>query len=539
MHRWHGRPLQLFRYTLVTVLLVLASAGHRVPAMAQQSAETHYTSPTFGYSVAWPMPWYLYLTEYDGTFDTLVLLDDESIVQLSGAQLANETVQRVLDANVEVYRSDPDNTNFQQMAAGDCAYPSTGVAACYRYDLLSSDGSTNAIATLFESRALGDELYLAMIAQVPERFFADYLTIWREIAIAGPGDPVPTPATGNDWEQVEIDGADYRIEPGVSALDRDLTIEGIEFARRTVRAMAGTFSTEPLTVTVRSTASLRTPDQYGLTSRVGSIFIYTGSTSWPLISPIERLQGLVHEYFHIFQFDRMDRADKSVPAWFQEGSADAFGFLAVSQLGVTGQMDFIRLSLYRIQQFDTPGPLCSYDVTDGTFVPEVYSLGHLAIQELLARNGQSIEALVRVFEEIGDGVSFEDAFASTFHVSVDQFCADVEAWRTTLAPVDDYPADLVVYQGEDVPSDVAFGSVPAQAAPGQQVLITATTSAAANCALTMTADKRSGPIVSETFANGSGEAFWLLIVPENALPGQMSMEISCGAAPVSRQLTIT
>ena len=44
---------------------------------------------------------------------------------------------------------------------------------------------------------------------------------------------------------------------------------------------------------------------------------------------------------------------------------------------------------------------------------------------------------------------------------------------------------------------------------------------------------------SETFANGSGEAFWLVIVPENALPGQVSVEISCGAAPVSRQLTIT
>ena len=35
----------------------------------------------------------------------------------------------------------------------------------------------------------------------------------------------------------------------------------------------------------------------------------------------------------------------------------------------------------------------------------------------------------------------------------------------------------------------------------------------------MTGDRRSGPIFSETFANGSGEAFWLVIVPENALPG--------------------
>ena len=146
---------------------------------------------------------------------------------------------------------------------------------------------------------------------------------------------------------------------------------------------------------------------------------------------------------------------------------------------------------------------------------------------------------MQVFDEIGNGATFEDAFADTSHVSVDQFCADVEAWRATLAPVDDYPPDLVVYQGEDLPSEVAFASAPAQAEPGQQVLVTANTTAAANCDLNMTVDRRSGPIFSETFANGSGEAFWLVIVPENALPGQVSVEISCGAAPVSRQLTIT
>ena len=127
-----------------------------------------------------------------------------------------------------------------------------------------------------------------------------------------------------------------------------------------------------------------------------------------------------------------------------------------------------------MQHFDSPGPLCSYAVIDETFTPEVYSLAHLAIQGLLARNGQSISALFQIFDEIGDGATFEDAFADTFHVSVDQFCADVEAWRATLAPVDDYPPDLVVYQGEDLPSEVAFASAPAQAEPGQQVLVTAT-----------------------------------------------------------------
>ncbi len=539
MDRWHGRTLQLVRYALVAVLLAGAIAGHRIPVLARQGPANSYISPSFGYSIAWPMSWYVNSAGYDGTYDTLMLVDDESIVQLSGAQFSNDTVQHVFEVNVEFFLSDPEYTNVEQMAASDCAYPTDGVVACYRYDIVSSDGSTKTIESVFESRVLGDGLYLVTIAQVYEQFFADYLTIWQDIAVAGPGEPVATPATGNDWEQVEIGDEVYRIEPGVSALDRDLVIEGIEYARRTVRAMVGPLSTDRLTVTVRSTASLRTPDLYGLTTHDNAIFIYTGSTSWPLISPMERLQGLVHEYFHMFQFDRLDRGDATVPGWFQEGSADAFGFLAASQLGVTDQIDFIRLSLYRLQHFDSPGPLCSYAVIDETFTPEVYSLAHLAIQGLLARNGQSISALFQIFDEIGDGATFEDAFADTFHVNMDQFCTDVETWRATLEPVDDYPPDLVVYQGEDLPSNVTFGSMPAQAAPGQQVLVTANTTAAANCDLNMTVDRRSGPIFSETFANGSGEAFWLVIVPENALPGQVSVEISCGAAPVSRQLTIT
>ena len=77
--------------------------------------------------------------------------------------------------------------------------------------------------------------------------------------------------------------------------------------------------------------------------------------------------------------------------------------------------------------------MCSYAVIDETFTPEVYSLAHLAIQDLLARNGQSIAALLQVFDEIGNGATFEDAFADTFHVNMDQFCTDVETWRATLA----------------------------------------------------------------------------------------------------------
>jgi hypothetical protein len=538
MDRWHCRTFRLPRLIVIAALLLGGLAWLCEPALALQNTENSYISPNFGYSIAWPMPWYASSESNDGTYDTLVLGDDESSVQFSGARFPNETLQEFFELNTEGFQSDPGRANVEQLPASECDYPTDGLVACIRYDDTFSDGSVNPIGGLVEARTMGEGVWLVMIALVPEPFFADYLLKWREIVAAGVGKPVPTPSTGNDWEIVEIASADYRIEPGVPALDRDLAIEGIEFARRTVQALAGPLNADRLTVTVRAGASTLGPDQYGFT-RDNAIFIYTGSESWPTIAPIERLQGLVHEYFHIYQFDRLEQVDTQVPAWFLEGSADAFGFLAVSQLGVTEQLDFIRLSLNRVGENPMPGTLCSHVVNDETFTADAYSLAHLAIQDLLARNGQSIEALVQIFEEIGNGATFEDAFADTFEIDVDQFCMGLETWRTRLAPVDDVPPDLQIAEGQDLPSPVELTSAPAQAAPGEQVLFTVSTTAGANCQLELTPGKRSGAITEDTFANGTGEAFWLVIVPAESLPGEGMVEISCGGEVVQGQFTIT
>ena len=97
---------------------------------------------------------------------------------------------------------------------------------------------------------------------------------------------------------------------------------------------------------------------------------------------------------------------------------------------------------------------------------------------------------------------------------------------------------LGVTEGKELPSAVALTGAPAQAAPGQQLLFTASTAAGANCLLELTPGKRSGAISAETFANGSGEVFWLVIVPEDSLPGEATVEISCGGEAVQGQLTI-
>ena len=46
-------------------------------------------------------------------------------------------------------------------------------------------------------------------------------------------------------------------------------------------------------------------------------------------------------------------------------------------------------------------------------------------------------------------------------------------------------------------------------------------------------------ITQEKFANGSGEAFWLVIVPEDVAMGTGVAQFTCGQGTVRQQFTIT
>ncbi|HET9658914.1 MAG TPA: hypothetical protein VFP05_01185 [Thermomicrobiales bacterium] len=538
MARWPVWWFGLVRLVLVATFGVTGLLVPGTPARASQSAETTYTSPNFGYSIAWPLPWYVSSEGVDSGYDMLELSDDQSSVQFSGTRFGDVTAQQAAMSVVDSLREDPTNANVAVLDKSSCPFQSNGAVVCYRYDVTLGEGPAVGVTGVIEARSLGDGLILLMIAGVREPHLAEYLPKWSSFEVAAPAAPLPEIAANRDWQVVSYGDATYRIQPGVPDLDRDLAVEGIEYARRTVAAMTGSWSKDPLSVTVLSSAYPLDSTQYGLT-RGSGIWIYTGSDSWPTISPIERLQGLVHEYFHLYQFDRLSTVDTEVPAWFLEGSAEAFGYLAVSQFGITDQMDFVELGLFRLEANPVSGSLCEYVDDDETFPFEIYSLAYLAVQDLLARNGESVDALVDIFTQIGNGATFEAAFAETFQTDLVSFCAGEPGWRATLAPVDDIPPDLAVYQGKDLPGAVRIAVIPARVRPGQQILITAVTSAGANCQLTASFHGGVRQLRQETFANGSGEAFWLMIVPEGTLPGDAVASIDCGANVVRQPFSVS
>ena len=58
--------------------------------------------------------------------------------------------------------------------------------------------------------------------------------------------------------------------------------------------------------------------------------MYAGSEVWNGVAPVERVETLVHEFFHIYQNVMTEENDSAVPLWFTEGTAEAAGFLAAS-----------------------------------------------------------------------------------------------------------------------------------------------------------------------------------------------------------------
>ena len=75
--------------------------------------------------------------------------------------------------------------------------------------------------------------------------------------------------------------------------------------------------------------------------------------------------------------------------------------------------------------------------------------------------------------------------------------------------------------------------------PGEQIVITAVALPATACALSFDATGNLGPpIVRTTFADGTGDLFWLLTIPAETPTGYAAVRIGCGADPVTALIAI-
>ena len=527
---------QIVRLLLVVAILSPSILANSIQTVNAEITGTAYTSPNFDYTITWQLPWYATEDSSDDNgFDVLGLADDQSMVYFSGGYSNSPDPNQIILDYASQFSSASDWTNFRRLDPSQClaAPAANSAAACYVGDQIFSDGTQTSVGVFLQAWDLGNDLDLLMEGYVEEPSFADYLPKWQQFGIYPPGAAIPT-ATAGGCDSFTEDGVAFCFDPDLPERDRSDITEAIRLGQDVITQYFANPDLTGVRVNGFSTVSSDGPESLA-TTLDRSVAVYAGSRVWQSIAPVERVQTLVHEFFHVYQNAMTGESDTFVPLWFTEGTAEAVGYLAASQLGVSTQNEFYDLAAYSLTEFPVSGSLADLRPS-GSMTADAYPLAYIAIQYLLGSRGLSISAIGDLYAQLASGASFDQAFESTFDIPLDQFTADFDAWLPTLATVGELPADFWPNDGTSQPAPVAIRSAPAQAAPDQQVVIVAATEPLTEC--TATFQFGATTMDRQTFSNGNGELFWMVTVPSDASPGTATATFSCGSAPVSTQMSI-
>ena len=521
----------------IVVLAALVLANVPAPIGAAQVSGTSYVSPNYGYTVTWELPWYVTENDTDANgFDVLGLADSQSFVYFSGGQTSGGPAE-VISQYADQLGSDPASSGFAPVDDPQCAASGDGVstvAACYRFDLVSEDGAPRSLGIMLKAWDLGNGIDLLLEAYTEEPLLASFIPHWNDFGVYPPGQVAPTPSA-NTCQTETIHGVSYCMDPALTERDRGDIIEGVRLGQDTIGAYFGNPDLGNVQITGLQGVS---PFGDGLlaTTRDRSIAVYAGSEVWNGVAPVERIETLVHEFFHIYQNVMTEENDSAVPLWFTEGTAEAVGFLAASQIGVTDQAEFYALSSYSLTVSPFAGTLADLDNAT-SMGADAYPLAYVAVQYLLGSQGVSVSALGDVYTLMRDGATFDDAFAQVFGMTPDQFSAEFEAWRPSFQQVTELPDDFYPPTGQAPASPVTLQVVPQTVERDQQLIVTASTGALAACDASL--QLATETIARPTVANGEGNVFWLFSIPPDTAVGPANLTVDCGAGPASVPVNVT
>ncbi len=332
----------------------------------------------------------------------------------------------------------------------------------------------------------------------------------------------------------------FDIAPGVSEQDAGYAIEGIRLAQDFVVDRLGARITMPLHVAVVDAASDASATLIAVANE-DRITIYAGSAGWNNASPAERYAVIVHEYTHFYQYLLLQEYNFDTAAWFDEGVAEFISVIAMADWGVIERSDFetfwatilelapVEESMEELEEW----PI--FQQSTGA----VYSLSYFAVAALF-EDSDDLTPISTAFTLMGAGQSFDTAFTVAFGITPMEHYANIAMDLGAPPSSPDIPPDIVVNDPVARQSPVHIGSLPRTLEPGAQVLIEARSIPASICLLDLVdATTRESHLVRSTFADGTGDVYWFVTVPEME-PGQLlSLVLSCGGEPVSWTVLLT
>jgi hypothetical protein len=328
------------------------------------------------------------------------------------------------------------------------------------------------------------------------------------------------------------ESANLIFDPNVIVQDRELITESIHlvedfFAARFAVAMGAE-------VTVSALPIPSPHDAYLVAATLkSSIVIYTQSHGWLESPPAERIRVVIHEYTHAYQFSKTADRQLASAAWFEEGVAEYLSMVALADLGLMDR-DAMEGYFGSVVTYSTLPALQDLEAYSAMTEQSgrVYSLAYFGVAQLM--QDLPLTAIDAYYAELHQGSSFPLAFERAFGIAPAVFYDAFAEFRATSLPVmQDFPDELEISEGIDLPSAVTSDRLPPLVISGEQSLIVAEAFPGANCTLDLkVADISILGNSRQTFANGAGQVFWLLTVPVDMPSGQATVALDCGSAPL-------
>lgn len=328
--------------------------------------------------------------------------------------------------------------------------------------------------------------------------------------------------------------ASIDVEVGVSQIDADFVIEGVRLAQDFFIHTVGATIDRPVNVLVSAGSASGSPGHIAVASKE-EITVYTGSIGWRQSSPAERFAVIVHEYTHFYQYLRLGLNDFAAPAWFDEGLAEYLSMQALSDLGMVDIGDF-NLYWARLLQLNPVEATLKSLESWPTFQSSegaVYPYSYFAVMKLFQT--ASLSAIEGFYESMATDASFEAAFFAAFGITADDHYESFEPWRLTLEVARELPRDLSVFTALEMESPIHPIDVPRDLELEQQSRVHVLAIPAAACSIEVIDMGTASPIITRsTFADGNGDVFWLLTIPDYGVKGLVTIQMDCGGTEVSQ-----
>lgn len=316
----------------------------------------------------------------------------------------------------------------------------------------------------------------------------------------------------------------FVFDDEVAPADEWLVREGIRYARSYAAEHLGRVTERNFEVDARPVQEF--PNAGYVAGN--AIYISTENSVWLESSPLHRLKIVIHEYFHLIQFEAVPDS-RPVPRWLLEGSAELFAYQAVAALGL---VDFAAVVDYWILgMFHDPAtagvPLEAMEQPEPAIACCLYSVSPLAVIELLKAGGwPSFLHYLDIFS----GMPPEDSFSESFDRSLSDFYAEFASSRQSMTTVGaDRTALWLPWFSVEGVADVWSLSAWSPVERGGQAYLSGWTAPGIACSLTFTSASGNELLTQVTHANSDGQVFWLWSVRTRLSEGAARADVTCGA----------